>query len=292
MHASFIPPLRSWLFAPGANGRVMAKALASPADAVILDLEDAVSVAEKAVARDLVAQVLQKAAHPALFVRINALSSPYAFDDVAACAAPALAGIMLPKAESARDVAVLDWLLAQHERVAGIASGTIAIVPLIETAAGVMEASAIARASARVRQMAFGAGDYTLELGMVWSRDEAELMAPRHAIVLASVAAGLLPPIDAVWVEMGDAEGMALSAVRSRAHGFQGKLCIHPSQIAAVHDAFTPGAQDVARARRIVAAFDEATANGTGAIQIDGKMIDYPIVEVARRTLADAERVA
>lgn len=283
-------PLRSWLFAPGSNMRIMDKAVTSSADCVILDLEDAVSLAEKSSARALVAEVLRTRDRANLYVRINALSTAFAYDDVLACVSPYLAGMMLPKAETARDIAVLDWLLLQQERSLGLGEGAIGIVPLLETAKGIADAAAIATASARVRQLAFGAGDFTLELNMVWSRDEAELIASRHSIVLSSACAGLLPPIDAAWVDISDGEGMALSARRARDHGFQGKLCIHPAQVAAVHAAYTPGRADVARAERVVAAFEEAIASGAASIQVDGRMIDYPIVEIARRTLADATR--
>ena len=135
-------------------------------------------------------------------------------------------------------------------------------------------------------------GDFTLDLGLDWSRDEGELMSYRLAIVLASKAAGIHAPIDAAWVQVGDAEGMRSSARRSVDHGFQGKLCIHPSQVEIVHDAYRPDAAAIARASAIVAAFEDAEAAGSAAIAGAGKLVDYPIYESARRLLLDARRSA
>ncbi|MCC6829582.1 MAG: CoA ester lyase [Novosphingobium sp.] len=284
-------PIRSWLFAPGNHMHHAAKAMASVAHAVILDLEDAVAIAEKGAARaDVRAALAQHRANR--YVRINALSTPFAFDDVAAIMPGKPDGIMLPKTESADHVRILDWLLAQHERMLGLPEGTTQILPLLETARGVSHVDAIAVASRRVSQLAFGAGDFTLDLGLDWSRDEGELMSYRLAIVLASKAAGIHAPIDAAWVQVGDAEGMRSSARRSVDHGFQGKLCIHPSQVEIVHDAYRPDAAAIARASAIVAAFEDAEAAGSAAIAVAGKLVDYPIYESARRLLLDARRSA
>lgn len=282
------PALRSWLFAPANKPAIVAKALASAAHAVIIDLEDAVPLAEKIASRERLPYMIDRG-HPALFVRINALSTPYALDDILATAALPVAGIMLPKAEREQDVGIVHWLLDQLEAAHGRDTAR-EIVPLIETAAGVARAQEIASASPRVKRLAFGAGDFTLDLAMHWSRDERELMPARSAIAIASRLAGLEPPIDAVWVEIGDAQGMDRSAKRARDHGFQGKMCIHPAQVASVNAAYLPSPEALAKARRIVAAFDAAEASGVGAIQIDGRMVDYPVVAAARRTLADGAR--
>lgn len=283
------PPLRSWLFAPANKPALVAKALASAADAVIIDLEDAIPLAEKVASREGLAALIDRA-HAALFVRINALSTRFALDDIVATAALPIAGIMLPKAEREADVAIVHWLLDQLQAPSVHARGC-EIVPLVETAAGVARAQEIASASCRVRRLAFGAGDYTLDLAMHWSHDEQELMSARSAIAIASRLAGLEPPVDAVWVDIADAQGMDRSAERARDHGFQGKMCIHPAQVGSVNAAYRPSADSLAKAGKIVAAFDAAEASGVGAIQIDGKMIDYPVVAAARRTLADGVRV-
>jgi len=287
-------PQRSWLFAPGSNPRVVAKALASTADAVVLDLEDAVPLDAKEQARAQVAEAVASADRP-VFVRINALSTPFAFADVAAVVPAGAAGIVLPMTSSATDVAVLDWLLRQHERDSPArpqrTDGT-EIMPLIETGAGIAEAPAISRACSRVRRLAFGAADFTVDMGMEWTRDEDELLPHRSRLVLASRTAGLEPPIDSAWVDLDDSEGMDASARRARRDGFQGKLCIHPTQVAAVVRAYTPGAEAVAHAERVLAAFAEAESQGVAALRVDGKLVDYPIVEAARQTVAEAARYA
>jgi len=280
-------PARSWLFVPATNARRVERAFASAADAIILDLEDAVPQAEKAAARVAAAEAVERADRPALvYVRINALGTVHALDDLEGIVAARPDGVMLPMTGTAQDVATLDWLLTQFERRAGIASCT-KVVPLIETGQGVANVAAIAASSPRIAALAFGAGDFTADMKLHWSRDELELLPHRSAIVLASRIAGIAPPLDAVWVEMGDRDGMAASAARSRDHGFQGKMCIHPDQVALVNAAYTPGAEAVAKAQRIVAAFEQAEQAGTGAIQLEGKMIDQPIVAAARAILAE-----
>ena len=285
-------PTRSWLFAPGSNERLVGKALAGTADAVVLDLEDAVPLDAKEQARTQVAEAVASADRP-VFVRINALSTPFAFDDVAAVVPAGAAGIVLPMAASAADVVVLDWLLQQHERNAPSRPQrptTTEIMPLVETGAGIDEAPAIGRASARVRRLAFGAADFTVDMGMEWTRDEDELLPHRSRLVLASRTAGLEPPIDSAWVDLDDTEGMDASAARARRDGFQGKLCIHPTQVASVVRAYTPSPEAVAHAERVLAAFAEAESQGVAALRVDGRLVDYPVVEAARRTVAEAAR--
>jgi len=176
-------------------------------------------------------------------------------------------------------------LLAQLERERGLPIGAIDLVPIIETARGVQQIDAILGAGTRVRRVAFGAGDFTLDVNMIWSRSEAELAHARAVIVTASRAAGIEAPLDTVWVDLTDPEGLEASARTALACGFQGKMCIHPDQIAVVNRVFTPGDAEVAFAGRVVAAFEDAEAAGSAAIQLDGKFIDYPIVYRAQRVL-------
>jgi citrate lyase subunit beta/citryl-CoA lyase len=178
------------------------------------------------------------------------------------------------------------------ERQNGLTQGHVDLIPIIETAAGFTSLETIARAKTRVRRLAFGAGDFTLDLGITWSRDELELLPYRSAFVAVSRAAGLEAPIDTVWVDLKDAEGFARSSARGRALGFQGKLCIHPDQVPVANQSFSPDEQAVAQARRVIAAFDQAEAQGLASIQLDGRFIDYPIVHAARRVVAQAEEIA
>ena len=277
---------RSWLFCPGNQARRIEKAVASAAHAVIIDLEDAVPVAEKDSARATLRGRLDTLDHPSLYVRINALSTSCAFEDVEAVMVGGISGIVLPKSERARDVQVLDWLMDQMERRNALKPGAMEIIPLIESAAAFENLRAICRASARVRRVAFGAADFTFDLGLTWSSDEHELMAYRASLVLASRQAGIEAPIDTPWVDVGDREGMAASAQRSRSHGFQGKFCIHPDQIGLVNGAYAPSKAQVDEARQTIAAFEAA---GSNAIKVNGKMIDNPVVEGARRILIEAD---
>jgi citrate lyase subunit beta/citryl-CoA lyase len=287
---------RSFLFAPGDHARRARKALEVGADAAILDLEDAVAVSAKPAARDAVCAVLTQPRPCRAFVRVNAFGTPWCFDDVHAVASPELDGIVLPKLEAPGELVALDWMLAAIERRLDLAERTIEVMPILETALGFARLAELAAQAAalggRVRRLAFGAGDYTLDLGLGWGRDEAELAAPRAAIVLYSRAAGLEPPLDTVWIELRDAEGYADSCARGVALGFQGRLCIHPDQVGVANAAFAPNEAEVERARRIVAAFAEAEAQGLASIQVDGRFVDYPIVARAERTLRLAELVA
>lgn len=276
---------RSWLFTPANHSRRSAKALAGAADAVIIDLEDAVPEDDKAMARATLADELQRHSRANLYVRINALDTVHAMEDVAAIVSPGLSGVVLPKSESSRDIAILDWLLTQMERGAGLAANTFEIIPLLETAVAFERLGEICRASRRVRRLAFGAADFTADLRLHWSKDEHELRPWRAAMVLASRAAGLEPPIDTPWIRIADREGMLASAHRSRHHGFAGKMCIHPDQIELVHEAYRPTQAEIAEAQQILSAF---AASGGAATSVDGRMIDGPVADAARRLLIHA----
>jgi citrate lyase subunit beta/citryl-CoA lyase len=279
------PPLRNLLFAPGNHARRVEKALSLDADAVILDLEDAVAIAEKVATRPLVAAALQRPRQGLLYVRVNASDTEFCFGDLAAVVQPGLNGIILPKVEAAAGLAAIDWLLTQLERDRGLPSGEIDLIPIIETARGLQQIDAVLAAGTRVRRVAFGAGDFTLDVNMAWNRNEAELAHARAVMATASRAAGIEAPLDTVWVDLTDPEGLEASARTALAYGFQGKMCIHPDQIAPVNRVFTPTDAEVAFAERVCAAFAQAEAEGSAAIQLDGKFIDYPIVYRAQRTL-------
>ena len=282
-------PLRSFLFAPGNHARRVEKALSLDADAVILDLEDAVATAEKPATREAVAAALERPRRGWLYVRVNAADTDFCYGDLVAIVKPGLDGVILPKVESPAALATVDWLLCQLERERGLPPGTIDLIPIIETARGLDRLSAILAAGTRVRRVAFGAGDFTLDVNMAWSRGEAELVHARAAIVTASRAAELEAPLDTVWVDLADREGLEVSARSAMGFGFQGKMCIHPDQIAVVNRVFTPTDAEIAFAERVAAAFANAEAEGSAAIQLDGKFIDYPIVYRAQRVL---QRVA
>jgi len=286
-----IQPLRSFLFAPGNHTRRVEKALSLQADAVILDLEDAVATAEKRTTRDAVIAALTRPRRPLLYVRVNAVDTEFCYGDLAAIVRPGLDGIILPKVESAGGLATVDWLLAQIEREHGLVSRAIELIPIIETARGLNQIDAILASGTRVKRVAFGAGDFTLDVNMAWSRNEAELTYARAKIATASRAAGIEAPLDTVWIDLADEEGLEASARTALGFGFQGKMCIHPNQIAVVNRVFTPSEAEIALAERVVAAFARAEAEGSAAIQLDGKFIDYPIVYRAQRVLEKMEAI-
>ncbi len=280
--------MRSLLFAPGNHARRVEKALGLAADGVILDLEDAVAVSEKSATRREVVEALGMARAGKLYVRVNALTTEWCFGDIEAVVRIGLDGIILPKVEHAHELRTADWLIANLERERGLAVGAIDLIPIIETALGISNLKHVCRSGTRTKCLAFGAGDFTLDMGMVWTRSEAELLPHRAACVLESRAAGLQPPLDTVWADLRDADGFIASARHAAALGFQGKMCIHPDQIAGANAAFSPDDAAVAQARRIVEAFDKAEAAGLASIQLDGQFIDYPIVQRARRVLESA----
>jgi citrate lyase subunit beta/citryl-CoA lyase len=280
--------MRSLLFARGNHARRVEKALRLSADGVILDLEDAVAVSEKPATRPIVTGVFDKPRAGKLYVRVNGLGTEWGYGDIVAVVRAGLDGIVLPKVEHANELRTADWLIGALERERALPVGKIDLIPIIETALGISNLEGICRSGTRTKRLAFGAGDFTLDMGMVWSQSETELLPYRSACVLQSRAAGLEPPLDTVWADLRDLEGFVASARHAAALGFQGKMCIHPDQIAGANAAFSPDDAAVAKARRVVEAFDKAEAAGMASIQLDGQFIDYPIVQRARRVLEAA----
>lgn len=284
-------PLRTLLFAPGNHARRVEKVIDVGADAVILDLEDAVAIAEKPGTRRRVVEALRRPRRCAGYVRVNAMDTEFGYGDLVEVVQPGVDGIVLPKIETAAGLLAADWIITQLERERGLAAGSIDVIPIVETAKGVDNIREIARAGSRVRRFAFGAGDFTLDANLIWSAAENELSYARAAIVTASRAAGLEPPIDSVWVRLDDEEGLRRSTRHVSDTGFQGKMCIHPRQIPIVNEVFTPTDAEIANSQRIVDAFTKAEAAGNAAFQLDGKFIDYPIVYRAQHVLETVKAI-
>lgn len=276
---------RSLLFAPGNHARRVEKALTLDADVVILDLEDAVAVSEKPATRPLVAEALQKPRACLGYIRVNAFDTPFCYADVQAVVQPGVDGIMLPKVESAMQVQCIDWLIRQLERERGLKEDSIDLLPIIETGKGVSALKSICAASPRVRRLSFGAGDYSLDVNLRWTRGEREMDHARATIAAESRAAGLEPPLDTVFIHLGELEALKASTELARDFGFQGKLCIHPEQVGVINAVFTPTDEEIEKSRRYVAAFEQAEAEGSASIQVDGYFIDYPIVERDRKSV-------
>ena len=289
-------PLRTALFAPGNRPDRAEKALALNADAVILDLEDAVPIAEKEKSRPLIREILDKNPGKRMYVRVNGLKTPYFKEDLEAVVCKNLVGIVLPKVEAPEDIFILDGLLTVLERKAGMKLGSLEVISSCESAKGVQEIYTIVSAKPEYHQVStvgFGAADYTLDLGISMTREGKELDYPRSRIPVASRAAGILPPLDSPWmIDLKDMDGLIDHAKKAKAYGFMGKICIHPNQIQPCHDVFTPTEEEIAYAKKVIEAFTQAEREGRAAIQLEGRFIDYPIVEKSRRICQLAEAIA
>ena len=279
---------KSYLFVPANDSRRVPKALQSEADAAILDLEDAVAFSEKSTAREGVVRALGLERNGSLFTRINGIQTGLALDDLEAIIGPGLDGVMVPKVESARDIAIVDWLLAELERRRGMSPGAVSVIALVETAAGIERAGEITMASPRLGRLAFGAIDYCVDIGVSLTGADDMLRHARARLVVAGRTAGLAAPVDAVFADLKDEGGLEREARLARGMGFGGKLVIHPCQIEKVNQIFSPSEAELAWAQKVVRAFDAAEAAGRSSIQIDGKFVDYAVVASARQLLEDA----
>jgi citrate lyase subunit beta/citryl-CoA lyase len=286
--------LRSLMFVPAQEPRMVERALGlgefapSALDVAILDLEDGVPPDEKDRARAAIAAVLalgSNRAAPSRYVRVNRdLGARDA--DLAAVLRPGLDGIVAPKIDHADEIADLARDLDEREDAAGMARGSVRVIASVESARGLLDAHAIAACSDRVVALLFGAEDFARDLSLPTEREAeaAELVYARSAIVVAAVAARR-QAIDGIWPKVTDLDGLRRDAVQARRLGFAGKSLIHPGQIEVVNDVFSPSAAEVSYARRVVAAFEDGQAKGRGAVALEGKLLDQPIVERARRTL-------
>ena len=264
---------KSYLFVPGNRPERIEKALNSSADAVIIDLEDAVAIEKKREARQLVYNVITKVTPTPkkIYVRVNDIHSPFWEEDVRFTVGHPFSGIVLPKTESAEAVQKL-----AHELKDGQT-----IIPLIETAKGITLAYEIA-SSSKVIRLAFGAMDYCLDLGIAVGTNEQVLHYPRSALVVASRSAGIQPPIDTVYVDIQDIEGLKKETMLAKQLGMFAKLCIHPDQLDIVNRIFTPSDKEIEWAKKVISAFEKAEQQGLGVIHLNGKMIDYSSYKQAR----------
>jgi citrate lyase subunit beta/citryl-CoA lyase len=288
-------PLRSLLFTPGNRPQMMEKACGSEADGIILDLEDSVPLAEKDIARPMVREALEKftIGHN-LFVRVNGMGTGLTEGDLETGISPSLSGIILPKAESAEEMRELDSLMGKIETERGIQLGSVEIIPLIESTMGVHAVYEILTAVERVGSVIFGGaeeGDLVADLGCIWSPEGTSLLYARSKVILEARVAGLDFPLDGVYMNLVDAEGIEREAKLARSLGYTGKTVIHPKQIGPVNNVFTPAKEEVDYASEVIEAFKEAEARGSAATSLRGRMIDYAMVLRAKRVLALAEAI-
>jgi citrate lyase subunit beta / citryl-CoA lyase len=294
-----IAAVRSLLFSPGSRPDMMAKAKRSGADSLIFDLEDAVAPSARDAAREAVAAALvdkpagapadATPATPPVFVRVNHPSTGELEADLDAVVGAGPYGIVLPKTETAAEIAALDEAISVREQRTGRPSGAIVVLPLVESCLGLRFTYEIARASPRVVGLAFSSGedgDFMADLDGQWTPGGEAMLYPRSKLICDARAAGLGWPVDGVFMQVDDEAALVEECRLARRLGFAAKMAIHPRQLAAIHAAFTPTAEEIADARGLLAAFEDAQASGSGAFRYQGLMVDKANVRRAEQVLA------
>ncbi len=286
-------PIRTALFAPGSKQRVMEKALESEADAVIFDLEDSVALAAKTEARGLVAAQIQAVAetgspNKGIFVRTNAPDTGLLESDLEAVVRPGLDMIFLPKAETVDAVRDCAAMIERLEKMGGLKTESIEICLMIESALGVYRCFELIKASPRVTATCIGSardGDLQTDLGCAWSIEGVELLYSRSKVLCDTRAAGAYP-LDGVFSDLANEAGLLQDSILSARLGFLGRTPIHPKQIQPIRQAYAVPKEQVAYYQRVVEAFEAAEKQGVGAIQLEGKLVDYAMYARAQRVLA------
>jgi len=281
------PLRRSLLFMPGDSSRKIEKAVGLHADSIIADLEDAVAQSQKQAARATVIECFQRLDFGPVerLIRMNPVSTHLWEEDLAQTLPARPDGYVLPKTESVEQVQAVSKRLAELEERAGLGVGSTRLLVQIETAMGVVKAAEIAGADSRVDALLFGAEDLAVDMGARRTRRGWEILYARSALITAAAAYGL-PAIDTVFIDLADTEGLVDECRFAQELGFSGKLAIHPRQVEVINRAFSPTQEEIAQAQRLIDAFEKQQAAGTGVFEMDGKMIDMPIVLAARRILA------
>jgi citrate lyase subunit beta/citryl-CoA lyase len=288
--------MRTALFVPGNRPDRIEKAFNTEADAIIIDLEDAVPLSEKENTRTKVKEKVTQFNDRMILVRVNALGSPFIKGDLNETIIEGVNGIILPKVEKADDIHDINKLLLEVEKKRSLPEGSIHLFPLIESAAAVQHVYDIVSTKTkpeRIYTVAFGAADYTLDMGIEMTMEGNELYYARSKIAIACKAAGIAPPVDTPFmIDLKNTEALIIDAKRAKELGFQGKLVIHPKQIDPCNRLFSPTPEEIAKAEKIVQAFEEAEAAGMAAIQLEGKFIDYPVVKRSKDILALAAAIS
>lgn len=280
--------LRAVLFVPGNDPRKQAKVGAAGADLVVIDLEDAVAESEKTAARAVTREAIPAAAKSGIVaVRINGIESGRLEDDIAAVVTPGLHALVVPKVEQLDTLPAAGKALATAEREQGLPSGTVALIALVETPLGIARCEEILlQAPSRTVAAIFGLADFSAALGVDVTAEGSELFYARGRLIVAARAAGLPGPVDGPYLDIDDTDGLLADSRRSRTLGFQGRVALHPRQVAPITQAFSElNDAQLAAARRIVEAFEDAESGGVASIRVDGRFVDYPIYQLARTKL-------
>jgi citrate lyase subunit beta/citryl-CoA lyase len=266
---------------------MLAKALGFEPDVLVPDMEDSVTDAEKPAARRLIGEWLPRlSAHTAkLMPRINALGTQWFDEDVRTAVAPGVWGLSIGKVQTPADIDAIAAAMTAAESAAGIRTGSLRLVPWIETALAVEHCFAICTASQRIAAIAYGGEDYTHDLGIERRDDEANTLYARSAICNAARAAGI-QALETPYFAFRDSDGLQQNCLASKRIGFKGRFAIHPGQIDTINRCYAPSAEEIAEAERVIAAFAEAEQRGRGSTSLDGRVIDVPVVKRARALLA------
>ncbi len=287
--------IRTALFVPGNRPDRIEKAFGTGADVIIIDLEDAVPLAEKESSRPNVREKVAQFADRMILVRTNALGSDFIKGDLDEAIVEGVNGIILPKVERADDITKINTLLIEVEKNRALPKGSIRVFPLIESAAAVQHIYDIVSTKTkpdRIYTVMFGAADYTLDMGIEMTMAGNELFYARSKIAIACRAAGIALPVDTPFmIDLKNTEALISDARRAKELGFQGKLVIHPHQVEPCNKIFSPLPEEIKKAEKIIKAFEEAEAAGMAAIQLEGKFIDYPVVQRSKDILALAATI-
>lgn len=288
--------MRSYLFVPADSERKLEKSLQSDADCLLIDLEDSVSLSRKETARTLAAAYVQdqrrRKERSAIVIRINALTSGMADDDLAVLVPTRPDGVLLPKSEHGADVQSLSAMIAVHEARSGIKNGEIGIHALItETATGLLNAATYVGASDRLKSVSWGAEDLSADLGVETNRDSNGnytdvFRLARSSALLAAASANVMA-VDTVYVDFRNEAGLEAECREAVRDGFSGKMAIHPNQVETINRVFTPSPESIERAQRIVSLFEQSGSDA-GVLSLDGKMVDRPHLRQAERILSRA----
>jgi citrate lyase subunit beta / citryl-CoA lyase len=283
--------LRSLLFVPGNKESMLQKALGLRPDAFVPDMEDSVPTAEKANARETIRSWLPQLCGTGVPVipRVNSRDTEWLADDLTAVVTPGIFGVSIGKIRTPGDISAISQIIGTLERGAGIEAGRLRLLPWIETAEAIVNCDAICRASERIVAVAFGGEDFTNDMGVERLEDESQVAYARQKLCVTSRAAHLLA-LDTPYFKLRDVDGLKANSLRAKSIGFKGRFAIHPEQIDALNECFSPSAEEIAHAERVVAAFEEAERRGRGSTSLDGWVIDVPVVKRARALLELARR--
>ena len=284
--------LRSLIFVPGNRPNMLERALSFDADVIMVDLEDSVPAAEKVAARDMAREWVPKLRHSGrtVMVRVNSLDTGLTGSEVAALAGPDLYGFSIGKTESVWDMREADRIVAAAEALAGLDPGRLKLIPWIENAKAVLACQEIATALSRIIAIAFGAEDYTNDMGVRRTDTGREVQFPRSLVPVAARAAGVAS-LDSPFVRFRDPDGLKEDCQASGQMGYTGRFAIHPAQLEIINETFSPSPDEVDYARQVVEAWNEAEAEGRGSVALDDRMIDVPVLKRARNLLSQADAI-